>query len=105
MKRMSAAKFKAHCLQVMEEVHATREPVVITKRGRPVAKLVPAGKDNFLGHLRGAVKIVGDIESPIELPESWEASCVDSIPLIPTTRRGIRIRARPGLQEHPRKRP
>ena len=40
MKKMAAGKFKARCLTVMEEVRATREPVLITKRGRPVAKLV-----------------------------------------------------------------
>ena len=75
MKTMPAGKFKARCLQVMEEVRTTRDPVLITKRGRPVAKLVPAGTaaDGFLGRLEGVVKIVGDIESPVEPPESWEA--------------------------------
>ena len=75
MKKIQAADFKARCLAVMEHVRRTKEPVLITKRGRPVAKLVPAGdsSDNFLGRLQGVVKIVGDIESPIELPESWEA--------------------------------
>lgn len=71
---MPAAKFKACCLAVMEDVRSTREPVVITKRGRPVAKLVPAGKtaDDFIGRLQGIVTIVGDIESPVAPPESWE---------------------------------
>lgn len=73
MKRMAAGEFKAHCLTVMEKVHATREPVLITKRGRPIAKLVPADEPaEFLGRLAGIVKIQGDIESPIEAPESWE---------------------------------
>jgi antitoxin (DNA-binding transcriptional repressor) of toxin-antitoxin stability system len=49
--------------------------VLITKRGRPVAKLVPVdtGRDDFIGRLEGVIKIVGDIESPVEPPESWEA--------------------------------
>ncbi len=74
MKRIAAGKFKAQCLAVMEPVRKTREPVVITKRGRPVAKLVPAdtAPDDFLGRLRGVMKIVGDIESPIEPPEAWD---------------------------------
>ena len=74
MKKMAAAKFKAHCLTVMEEVRMTREPVLITKRGRPVAKLVPADNsvDEFIGRLKGVVKVVGDIESPVESPETWE---------------------------------
>jgi len=74
MKTMSAAHFKTHCLTVMDEVRATRNPVVITKRGRPVAKLVPADsvRDDFIGRLEGVVRIQGDIESPVEPPESWE---------------------------------
>jgi prevent-host-death family protein len=75
MKKISAGMFKTHCLSIMEDVRATRHPVLITKRGRPVAKLVPADteRDDFLGRLEGIVKIVGDIESPVEPPESWEA--------------------------------
>jgi prevent-host-death family protein len=74
MKKMAAGEFKAHCLAVMEDVRMTREPILITKRGRPVAKLVPADRssDDFIGRLEGVVKIVGDIESPVEPPESWE---------------------------------
>ena len=74
MKKLPASKFKAHCLPVMKEVRATREPVLITKRGRPVAKLVPpnTSSDDFIGHLEGIVRVVGDIESPIEPPENWE---------------------------------
>jgi prevent-host-death family protein len=75
MKKISAATFKTHCLCIMEDVRATRHPVLITKRGRPVAKLVPvdSGSDDFIGRLEGVVMIMGDIESPIEPPESWEA--------------------------------
>lgn len=74
MKKMPAGEFKARCLAVMETVRTTREPVLITKRGRPVAKLVPADEAPraFLGRLEGVVKIVGDIQSPIEPAEAWE---------------------------------
>ena len=73
MKRMAAAKFKATCLTVMEQVHTTREPVIITKRGHPIAKLVPAepAKDVF-GCLRGVMEIVGDVEGSIIPLEDWE---------------------------------
>jgi prevent-host-death family protein len=76
MKTMRAGEFKARCLKVMDQVHKTREPVVITKRGKPVAKLVPAGKrsDDIFGRLKGQFEIVGDIESPIVPPEAWEAN-------------------------------
>lgn len=75
MKRMAAGKFKANCLKIMDDVRTTREPVLITKRGRPVAKLVPVATppDDFIGRLEGIVKIVGDIESPVEPPEAWKA--------------------------------
>jgi prevent-host-death family protein len=63
MKTMAAGSFKAQCLAVMAEVQAKRQTVVITKRGRPVAKLVPPDQDtdtiyNFLG---GKGRVVGDI--------------------------------------------
>ena len=75
MKQMPAGKFKAQCLRVMEQVRTTREPVVITKRGKPVAKLVPADKnpDDIFGCLKDVFKIVGDIESPVVPLEDWEA--------------------------------
>ena len=75
MKKMPAAKFKAHCLAIMDDVLATREPVLITKRGQAVAKLVPPDRraDDFIGRLEGVIKVVGDIESPIDPAESWEA--------------------------------
>jgi prevent-host-death family protein len=75
MKTMPAGQFKARCLKVMDDVQSTREPVVITKKGRPVAKLVPAVEpsDDFLGKLSDMMKIVGDITQPIEDPEAWEA--------------------------------
>jgi prevent-host-death family protein len=75
MKTMAAGKFKAQCLKVMDRVNATREPVIITKNGRPVAKLVPVdpiAKDS-LGSLVGIIEIVGDIESPPRPAEDWEA--------------------------------
>ena len=75
MKQIPAGKFKTHCLTIMDEVRSTRHPVLITKRGRPVAKLVPVEteRDDFIGRLEDVVKIVGDVESPVEPPESWEA--------------------------------
>ncbi|MGB6384556.1 MAG: type II toxin-antitoxin system Phd/YefM family antitoxin [Terriglobales bacterium] len=75
MKKIAAGEFKARCLALMEDVRNTREPLLITKRGKPVAKLVPAetSKDDFIGRLEGVIRIVGDIESPIE-PGTWESS-------------------------------
>ncbi|MGD0221423.1 MAG: type II toxin-antitoxin system Phd/YefM family antitoxin [Terriglobia bacterium] len=66
MRTMAAGSFKAQCLAVMDEVQAKRETVVITKHGRPVAKLVPADNDTdeIYNFLRGKGAVVGDIISP-----------------------------------------
>jgi prevent-host-death family protein len=73
MKTMAAGKFKVHCLKVMDEVQSKRQAVLITKRGKPVAKLVPVEKekDDIFGFLKGKGKITGDIVSPILSPEEW----------------------------------
>jgi prevent-host-death family protein len=74
MKQMAAGTFKAHCLTVIKQVQATGEPVVVTKRGAPVVRVVPAEseKNDIFGLMAGKVKIVGDIESPI--PVQWEVT-------------------------------
>jgi len=76
MKTMPAGEFKTHCLRVMAEVQRKREPVLITKKGRPVAKLVPleAPTTEVVGCLRGKVEILGDIVSPVVPAEEWEAN-------------------------------
>jgi prevent-host-death family protein len=75
MKAIPAGQFKARCLRIMDEVRATREPVLITKKGRPVAKLVPAESqpEDIFGCLKDEIKIVGDIESPVVPLEDWDA--------------------------------
>jgi prevent-host-death family protein len=66
MKRMAAGSFKARCLAVMDEVQAKRGTVVITKHGRPVAKLVPADRDadDIYNFLQGKGAVTGDVISP-----------------------------------------
>ena len=73
VKKIAAGSFKVHCLAVMDEVQAKRETVVITKRGKPVAKLVPVEEqtDDLFGFLRGKVTVVGDVVSPALKLEEW----------------------------------
>jgi prevent-host-death family protein len=73
MKTMAAGAFKVHCLALMDEVQSKREAVIITKRGKPVAKLVPMDKqkDDIFGFLSGKGKATGDVVSPIISPEEW----------------------------------
>lgn len=69
MKYMAAAEFKAKCLKVMEEVAATGEEVVVTKRGTPVVRIVPpppADPQNYWGWGAGTVFVVGDVLAPME---------------------------------------
>jgi prevent-host-death family protein len=70
---IKASEFKAKCLAVLDEVERTRQTVVITKRGKPVAELVPhkSEKREFIGLLKGRMEIIGDIISPIDV--EWEA--------------------------------
>ena len=68
MDHIPAAQFKANCLRLMDEVARRRTPIVITKRGKPVAKLVPADDKpiDIFGRMAGTIRIVGDIISPID---------------------------------------
>jgi prevent-host-death family protein len=72
-REMKASEFKAKCLQLMDEVAATGESVVITKNGKPVSRLVPYvdRPKSLFGIHRGAVEITGDVVSPVEV--DWEA--------------------------------
>jgi prevent-host-death family protein len=74
MKQMRASAFKARCLSVMNEIQATGEPVIVTKRGKPVVKVVPVKPENddIFGFMAGEFEIVGDIESPVVPPSHWK---------------------------------
>jgi prevent-host-death family protein len=70
---VAAGEFKAKCLQLLDEVAESREPLVITKFGKPVARLVPMPPARTLrGALKGSVLHEGDIVSP--LGDDWEAA-------------------------------
>ncbi len=71
---INAARFKAKCLKLIDEVAATRKPLVITKRGKALAKLVPI-QDEMLpplfGYMKGTGEILGDI---VNVPhDAWAA--------------------------------
>jgi prevent-host-death family protein len=72
--KISAGQFKAECLKLMDYVKNKQASFVITKRGVPVAKLVPVEENHAIelfGALKGSIKIKGDIISPID--EEWDA--------------------------------
>jgi len=70
MKQIGAAKFKQQCLAILD--HLGNEGIVITKHGRPVAKVIPIGADSasLIGSLKGKLKIKGDI---LSTGEKWDA--------------------------------
>lgn len=69
---IGAGDFKAKCLKLLDDVASTRQPLVITKHGKAVAKLVPMpAATELFGALAGSVHQEGDIVSPLE--NEWEA--------------------------------
>jgi prevent-host-death family protein len=70
---MSAASFKARCLELMDSVARTGRSVVVTKRGRPVAVLSPVRerRGSAYGFMKGRIEILGDLVAPIDV--AWDA--------------------------------
>lgn len=66
---VGATEFKAHCLALLDRVAETGESIVVTKRGRPVARIVPA-RETRRASLKGSVVVRGDIVAPIL--DDWE---------------------------------
>lgn len=68
-----AAEFKTHCLRLLDDVAERRGEVVVTRHGKPVARLVAydAAPPSLLGWMAGTVAHAGDLVSPLDEP--WEA--------------------------------
>jgi prevent-host-death family protein len=69
---LTVSKFKATCLAVVEEVAKTKQGVIITKRGKPIAELIPYDAETEPVPLKNTVAFMGDIMSPVAT-EDWEA--------------------------------
>ena len=76
---VNATYFKAHCLELMERVRSQREAIVITKRGKQVAKVVPADGEATaaFGCMKGTAEAKGDL---FATGESWDAIATLEIP-------------------------
>ena len=83
---ISAGEFKAKCLRLMDDVQKQQREIIITKYGKPVAKLVPVkgkeGRTSIVGLLEGTVKIHDDLTAPTG--EHWEAHDLKSSSLSPS---------------------
>ena len=75
MKTIPAGAFKTNCLRLMDEVQSKRESLVITKHGKPVAKLVPVDSDadDIFGFYAGKIRITGDIIETAVTLEEWDS--------------------------------
>lgn len=75
MEQMQISEFKAKCLAVLARVGRTGNPVLVTRFGKPVARIVPPAKaapDAWLGTLRESGRILDDLIEPASSPEEWE---------------------------------
>lgn len=76
MRTIAAGEFKQRCLALLDEVGRSGEAILVTKRGKAVAQLVPvpAGRDgDWRGSMRASGEIRGDLVAPAASPEEWEA--------------------------------
>lgn len=77
MGKIAISEFKAKCLAVIDEVNKTKKSVVITRRGEPIAELVPAApkvkRKEWLGSMKDTFEIVGDITEPVIDLNEFEA--------------------------------
>jgi len=74
LRTVTASEFKAKCLKLMDQVARSGEPILITKKGRPVSRLEPAGGTGarLFGTYAGRLEIVGDATAPLDV--EWEAA-------------------------------
>jgi len=76
MQEIAISEFKAKCLSLLDEVNKTKKPIRITRRGKPIAEVVPPSpvtKKRKLGAMAGTVTILGDIVSPVIDMDEFEA--------------------------------
>jgi prevent-host-death family protein len=73
---INAADFRSNCFKILDQVKQTHKEVIITKRGKPIAKLVhiakPKEKDPLLGSMEGLVETIGDLTEPVIDSDAWE---------------------------------
>ncbi len=77
MESIAISQFKATCLAVLEKVNRSGQPILVTRRGKPVAEIVPPSRPSpsrsWLGSAAGSGRITGDVLGPAVAPGDWEA--------------------------------
>lgn len=76
MIEVSISQFKAKCLALLEQVRRTRQPIRITRHGKPVAEVIPPApivdRAAWIGSMKDSIEILGDIVSPANDEDEWE---------------------------------
>lgn len=76
MEEVSISEFKAKCLALLERVRKTRKPLRITRRGKPVAEIIPPTKvqsrAEWIESMQGSGETLGDVISPVTDADDWE---------------------------------
>ena len=77
MEEVAISEFKAKCLALLKRVQKTKKPLRITRRGKPIAEVIPPSpatdQANWLGSMADTFDITGDIISPASDESDWEA--------------------------------
>jgi prevent-host-death family protein len=77
MEHVSVSKFKATCLEILRRVKESGQPIIVTKRGEPIAKVIPPPPlerpASWLGSMAGTGEILGDVVTPAASEDEWEA--------------------------------
>lgn len=77
IQEIAISEFKAKCLSLLEQVNKTKTPLRVTRRGKPLADVIPASPEaeerSWIGSMSGSIDIVGDIVSPVIEIEAIEA--------------------------------
>jgi prevent-host-death family protein len=73
---INAAEFRTKCFKILDQVNTTHREVIITKRGKPIAKIVhidqKGKKDPMLGALAGSGRTLGDLTQPVVDSDDWK---------------------------------
>jgi prevent-host-death family protein len=75
MKEIAISEFKAKCLAILDQLDKTKQPIRITRRGRPIAEISPpkpTDNRDWIGSMKDRMEILGDIISPASDPDDWE---------------------------------
>lgn len=75
MNEVSISEFKAKCLALIDQVQKTKQPLRITRFGKPVAEVLPPSTESsseWIGSMKDEIEICGDIVSPANNPDDWE---------------------------------